>query len=218
MTYRELDERCYNAAKENEIEQLKQAIAEGADLNLKNPTNGYSPLSMAAFRNSVDAVRCLIESGAVVDNGSLFSACNFGHADVVSILLEAGADPNHTNSKTGETPLHIATCRGDREGTTECVRFLLAAGADPMARAQNRVGTPTWGGAYVVGETPLHLAAACGDYEMMEMLVEAGADPDAKDSDGHNPRFYFARYSRSKERGKIKDLLPYKDLEERHLT
>ena len=126
-------------------------------------------------------------------------AVNFGYADVLSILLEAGANPNWKEPDTGETPLHVATFRGQREGATECVRRLLAAGADPNVHTKNRVGSATYDGTYVVGETPLHWAAAFGSQEMIRLLIDAGADILALDADGHTPRHYLAHHQRGNE-------------------
>lgn len=48
------------------------------------------------------------------DEGGLYplhNACSFGHADVVRLLLEAGASPNTTDN-WNYTPLHEAASKG----------------------------------------------------------------------------------------------------------
>ena len=121
---------------------------------------------------------------------------------------------NWKQPTTGETQLHVAACRGGHPGTTECVRLLVEAGANPNVHTENRVNSETYGGAYVVGETPLHLAAAFGDEEMIRLLLDAGADPVAKDANRHTPRFYFARQQRDEphvlivNKREIQNLLP----------
>ena len=61
--------------------------------------------------------------------GWLWDAAYAGDADVVSALLEAGADPGATRFD-GMTVLMAAAMGGD----AECVRRLIAAGADPTSR------------------------------------------------------------------------------------
>lgn len=41
----------------------------------------------------------------------MHNACSFGHADVVRLLLEAGANPN-TRDNWNYTPLHEAAIKG----------------------------------------------------------------------------------------------------------
>lgn len=52
----------------------------------------------------------------------------------------------------------------------ECVRLVLEAGADPNQED-------------VLGVRPLHVAAEMGDGQTCEMLLKAGANPNAVDRD-----------------------------------
>ena len=58
-----------------------------------------------------------------------------GHAACLGILLAAGA-PIEPRCCTGDTPLHLAA-RGRNRGHEECLRQLLAHGADPTATNRN---------------------------------------------------------------------------------
>lgn len=60
------------------------------------------------------------------------------------------------------TPLHVAA----REGRADAVRRLLAAGADPNAHQDERIGN-----------TPISEAVHGGHPEIVAMLLRAGADP-----------------------------------------
>jgi ankyrin repeat protein len=53
-----------------------------------------------------------------------------GHADVVKLLLQAGADVNAKTRSNSETPLHLAAMHGH----TDVIQLLLQAGADVNAR------------------------------------------------------------------------------------
>ncbi|CEO99164.1 Ankyrin repeat domain-containing protein [Plasmodiophora brassicae] len=123
-------------------------------------------------------------------------------ADVVSVLLEKGADPNEPCSLTGLTPLMHAAVRGHRDIAWVLVRhgvavddarsgtgytalmfaaerdhpgiasLLLANGADANARSTNK-------------RSALHLAVSNGSDNVVRLLVNAAdVDLDAKDDDG----------------------------------
>jgi hypothetical protein len=90
-----------------------------------------------------------------------------GHSDMVTVLLEAGADPNLKN-KDENTPLHVAAA----EGREDVVKRLVQKGADVAALNKQR-----W--------QPSHWAAAGGHSSVLKQLVLSGADLHATTSTGH---------------------------------
>ncbi|MDE2794040.1 MAG: ankyrin repeat domain-containing protein [Gemmatimonadota bacterium] len=90
---------------------------------------------------------------------------------VISMLLEAGADPHAREDNEHYTALH----RAAENGTAEVVRTLLAAGADPNEWAMGFAIDWGW------GWTPLQLAARSNpDPDAVRALIEAGAALDAR--------------------------------------
>ena len=85
--------------------------------------------------------------------------------DVVRILLEHGADVN-TRSDTGMTALHFAQ-------SGEVVRVLLKHGAN-LTEDEER-------------KTPLHYAVQYRSVKPVRLLLEHGADPNARSNDGSIP-------------------------------
>jgi ankyrin repeat protein/Tfp pilus assembly protein PilF len=125
----------------------------------------------AVKNNETDAVVMLIRRGADLNiqdyRGATPLWCAHGVHDglTVSMLVTGGADPNKP-ACDGETPL-LEAVRNHKE---EKVRVLLHMGADPNADYK--------------GSTGLHLLAKRGTWEMATWLLDAGADPTLRDSDG----------------------------------
>jgi ankyrin repeat protein len=96
-----------------------------------------------------------------------------GHAEVVRVLIDAGADVRRRLA-SGMTPLLLAA----REGRAGVVRVLLAAGADvnePIPTGGRRRGYG--GGLPPAGATPLLLAVRNAHFQLAAELLDAGADP-----------------------------------------
>jgi ankyrin repeat protein len=83
----------------------------------------------------------------------LHSAASGGHAAIIKLLLEHGADPNAAQDG-GFTPLHSAAQNDDRES----VEALLEAGADP-ALANDDAKSP----ADLAGENVRELLAGASE-------------------------------------------------------
>jgi len=87
----------------------------------------------------------------------LVLAAGWGHADMVIILLEAGADPNYGTDKDGYTALMWAAKNFDEQ--LEMTRALLEAGAEINVRSN-------------YGETPLSIAKEYMNPNIVSLINE----------------------------------------------
>ena len=150
-------------------------IARGADVNAKEPSQDQSALMWAAAEH---------------------------HADVVRLLVEAGADLQ-AHTKKGFTAIHFAA----RDGDLATTRALLSAGvsinirsqqdepeapareAAPTGRSVSGAATtagaprgPGYQATLSAGSTPLLVATVRGHVPLALFLLEQGADPNVLDA------------------------------------
>ena len=181
-------------------------LAGGASINVRN-ANGRTPLFQAVIANRPDAVELLLDQGAsptIQDNQGrtcLHIAAERGLREIIDVLLSGGIEiPARDN--TGNTALHFAI----RNRNLDSAERLLAAGANIFARNRNgespltialAIGGRTLrrilsggrvNGVDDDGNTPLHVAISRGYGEQTAtLLVELGADPNARNQDGRTP-------------------------------
>ncbi len=137
----------------------------------------------AATYGRTKIVKFLLQHGADPEDadygGLTLSYFAIGHADVLKLLFDAGADPKvridfRGNGRPPEAQglwlLHVAAERG----LLESAKLLLAKGND-----LNRAG-PT-------GLTPLHMACRGGQARMVEWLLRNKASPRARTREGWTP-------------------------------
>ena len=99
---------------------------------------------------------------------ALRTASASGQTEVFSLLLEAGVDID-ANSERNRTPLRLAV----EEGEVSTARLVLKLGAREDI-PDSSGGKPNVQDA--LGNTPLCLSAALGHEEMLESLLEMGAE------------------------------------------
>jgi len=134
-----------------------------------------------AFLKAEEADPAFKQAQRVLAFENMFVAIKDDDFRGVKAALEAGADVNGRHELDGLSPLHYAA----GTGRTKIVEALCAAGAKlnqtVMAKgaAKPRKTLEGW--------TALHLAAANGFVEVATLLIEKGADKDAKDEKGLTP-------------------------------
>lgn len=163
--------------------------------------DGVSLINRCAYFGDVSAIRFLLANGESIgslgDNLDLNGAAFHGHWRLCQFLVEQGADVNAPLADTGESPLHAALCTADRAAHDLVLKVLLGNGANPNHVTNPGVETGSFmRDCRTKAETPLHRAAAFGTEETIRMLLEAGANPEAKDMNGDSPLGWASWYAR----------------------
>lgn len=154
--------------------------------------DGVPLIRWCAYYGDVSAIRFLLSQGespaALGENLGLHAAAFHGHWRLCQFLLENGAGVDRPLPDTGETALHAALCKANRPAYTLVLKVLLGHGANPNCVTRPSVETGAFmRDARTRGETPLHRAAAFGSEEAIQMVLDAGADREAKDVNGDTP-------------------------------
>ena len=141
-----------------------------------------TPVADAAMRGEVEAVRALLKQGADVNAAqgdgmtALHWAAENGDAEIVAMLIFAGANLEGVTRLGDYTPLHLAS----KAGQGPAAERLLDAGADPNAITSTGAARP------------LHFAAAAGSARTVTALLDHGAEIDAKESQWEQTPLMFA--------------------------
>lgn len=145
-------------------------------------------LMQAVQANNVDKVRKLIADGVDVDeldggDAPLVMAAYLGHSEIVSLLLEAGADVTAVDPGMRATALHAAAYAG----RTEAARLLIAYKIDIDKQGPKN------------GYTALHDAIWQNNVDTARVIIEGGANLSLRSHAGETP----LAFARSKGRTQI---------------
>ena len=200
-------ERLVFACRTGDLETVRQLVLADSSLARARDSQGSTGLHAAAGSGHVQVVRFLLEQGADLDArdtgdnaAPLHFAAGCGHLETVRALLEAGADV-HGHGDVHETdvigwataigppgslrsdvvPLLVE--RGARHhifsaiavGDLDLIRRLIERNPKALERRMSR---------FEHGQTPLHFAIRRQRYDILDLLIERGADLEARDLSG----------------------------------
>ena len=169
-------------------------------------------VAIAAWKEDWEEVRRLVEQGGNVNvvcdplyrRTALHSAAFNGNSDICSLLLSRGANVSQTD-ENGDTPLHVAAY----DHLVDICQLLVDHKAD-VTSVNNEGQTPLhkafdgyWSDTAAVccplitnesvnvadrhGNRALYIAVRNGDIQIVQMLLDCGADVNALNEDGQTP-------------------------------
>jgi ankyrin repeat protein len=182
-------------------------------VNCTHPSNNFLPLMISATEGFTDIFEFFIMEGSDVlttdrDGISpIHKAAEYGHQDIINIAIKAGAEISKTTI-LGHSPLRFSLCN-NREDVSI---FFMESGADVMttckegfsalyvAAEYNQIRTISWiiqnrkkskvdldvktaGG----GFTPIFIAAKNGNIQIVDLLMQSGANPSIASKSGDTP-------------------------------
>ena len=196
------------ASRSGALTTVKMLVEAGADVRATDAKRATC-LMFAAYYGHTDTVRYLVGLPEVdlnhrdtKSNTALHLAVHLNNADVVEVLIDAGADVEI--KAEGHSPLHVATISGQLTTMTE----LIKAGADVRATDAKRATCLIFAAyhghtdtvIYLVGLpevdlnhqgcencTALYFAVKRKHADVVEVLIDAGADIETKNDKGHSP-------------------------------
>ena len=157
---------AFKAAVRNGDDEMVQTLLEsGVEVDMRLDDLDTTALIVASVKGHANLVKLLLQNGAEVPSQciALYLAAGKGHVAIVQMLLEAGADPNTRHDYPIDELL-----------------FVKALHADPITRHDYPDDEPQW-------DTALHMAVRNGSAETVRVLLDhASIDADALDGYGEH--------------------------------
>jgi ankyrin repeat protein len=153
---------------------VRLLLAHGADLNERDSGDNDTPLHWAVGQNKIETARILIEAGADVnDQRDLHETGVIGfttalrptsedRSEMVKLLLEHGAQHH----------IFSAIAVGD----LDLIQKLVEQNPDVLDRRMSR---------FEQGQSPIHFAISRKRFDILDLLIELGADLEAEDKNGN---------------------------------
>ena len=162
------NEDIFAAISEGALDSVREILEQDPSLAKQSNESGISPLMMAMYHRNAEITEFIREYIEEID---LFEAAALGETKRLKELLQ---DPEMkgTLSADGFTALHLAAFFAHANAAA----LLLETGADVNAIADNSSRVQ-----------PLHSAVAGADFLIVQMLIDAGADVNARQNQGFTP-------------------------------
>lgn len=177
-----------DAIDDEDVQLAAEAIRQGADVNAL--WEDQTLLSAAVQIGDAELVRLLLSAGADPNRkhpDGTTALTWCGNAEITALLLDAGASARH---ELGERMEFFSLQSAAEDGDVERLRLLLDRG-DAECQLNRFSAALDW--------TPLHHAVSGGHREAAQLLIDAGADPNLFEEE----RCYDAAISLAADRGDV---------------
>lgn len=160
------DAELFATVEQNDLDSLERRLREQPALAAARNDDGISLLLFAQYHGAEPAVAAILAAGQALD---VFEGAAVGDVEQVERLV--GEEPAlvAAYSSDGFTALHLAAFFG----RTDAAAALLRHGAAAAAVSRNAMQV-----------APLHSAAAGGHHALCALLLDAGADVNARQHGG----------------------------------
>ena len=170
----------HSAAKHGQAEAVRLLLEHGADPNAREAGDNTGPLHWAAAHAHLDTVRALVDAGADVQGvGDVHQLDVIGWA---SFYHAPGDDPTQMPAARRELVAYLIQ-RGARHhifsamsvGDLKLIQQVVEENPGALDRRMSR---------FEHGQTPLHFALNRKRYDVLDLLIDLGADLEAEDRSG----------------------------------
>ena len=191
-----------DAIQKGNLSKIDQLLATNPALASSKAKNGVSAILLALYYGHQDIAQAIAAKKGGLD---IFEASVLGKLERLKSLIEQDSALVETYSPDGFTPVTLAAYLGQKSVT----EYLIEKGANVNAIAKNATGFTALTGAvannhveiskilvkrganvnhrYEGGVSPLMEACLNGNLELVNFLLENGADPSAKTKDEKTP-------------------------------
>lgn len=166
------------ACGEGQMRPIKMLISAGANINLRDDW-GRAPITQSAGHGKLNQVKYLLKQGARID-GALSAAVDGEYTKLVEFLVTQGANIEEQGDGKLFTPL-MSACAKSHKKADQIALFLINAGANVnYMRVSDEM-------------TPLKFAAAGSTAEVIQALIDHGAEVNGPAGTDQTPLMHAAR-------------------------
>lgn len=193
----EAEQSLFDAVNKKDYQNVSTILSSSPDIDINaSDMEGYTSLHRAIVNNDLNTVMELLKNENIDVNSKLgievsidgwylggatplILASYLGYTDIVNALIEKDVDIKAKDDVDGCMAIHLAAANGKNE----VIEILLDVDASNINDVDNK------------GNTPLHWASMKDRPDTVSLLIENGADIEAKDVDNWTALHYAAAFA-----------------------
>ncbi|MCH8822070.1 MAG: ankyrin repeat domain-containing protein [Planctomycetes bacterium] len=156
----------FDAISNGDLSRVNSLLAENLSLASARNKDGISAILISLYQQQRNIAACLLAKKPELD---IFDAAGTGEINKLRSLLDNDSTLANAQAADGARPLHLACFFSQ----TDAARLLLKHGA------QTDIAVTAFGGVFA-----LHSAAASRSTDIIQILLESGADPNTTQNGG----------------------------------